>query len=117
MKGVNDIFINIFQEDEFDYATALSYEIVDNNDSIILRKSFLIWTLDGESYLKSFTANSYDSIIYLTYPDPMKIYAVFDLKSKRGYPNGIRNNDYEKGEQLFKRLQSFNPNFRAGWNE
>ncbi len=121
VNGLQDVFVNLSQEDDFEIFTAIYYEIVDKNNAIILRKRHLTGTDLYEDNLKHFTANSYDSIIYITYFDSTKIFALFDLKSKNGYPHGSRNEDYDiisnHGAELLEKIRSYNPKLNASWKK
>ena len=66
-----------------------------------------------------FHAESYDSIVYLTYGDTNTVYAVFDLKTFRGYPNlsGSWQNDIIIGDKLMKDLKKHNPKLHGAWNK
>ena len=121
VEGLKDIYINLSQEDQFDSATAIYYEIVGNKNHVILKKYHLTGTHDYESDLTNFTANSHDSIIYLTYLEPNKVFAVYDLKTGKGYPHGSTSQDYnsqsKNGELLFNIIKSKNLNLKAQWKE
>jgi hypothetical protein len=53
--------------------------------------------------------------------DSDKVFAVYDLKSQNGYPNGSKNQDYltiaKNGEKIFAKIKSANPNLKAHWKE
>ena len=113
--------MNIYQEDEFDFVTALKYEIMGSEKNIILKKSLLIGTEDHITDLNDFKAKSIDSIVYLTWINENDIYAVYDLKSGKGYPRSSLNEslkiELENGNNLLDRLKEINPNLNANWNK
>ena len=116
-----DFGFTLVDEDELDSATAIYYEIVNSDGKVILRKYHLTGTHNYESDLSNFAANSQDSIIYLTYLDTNRVFAIYDLKSGNGYPHGSKNEDYKRtsknGEILFNTIKLNNPNLVANWKE
>ncbi len=65
--------IKIYQADKFDMATPISYQIVDENDSLISRRRFLIGTTDKLKNVDRFYVKIQDSIFYICYPYPKVI--------------------------------------------
>lgn len=65
--------VKIYQKDEFDMATPISYQIVDENDSLISRRRFLIGTTDKLKNADRLYAKIQDSIFYVCYPYPKVI--------------------------------------------
>jgi len=115
------VFVNIYQEDEFDFVTALKYEIVDSEKNLVLVKSQLVGTEDDITNLNDFKASSFDSIMYLTWGNENEIYAVYDLKSGKGYPKSKLNEDwklkFQNADNLVNELKKNNPNLIANWNK
>jgi len=121
---VNDIegyYFRLYQYDEFDSATGLYCDLVNEKDSIIARKIHITGTLDYIDDLKPFSAKSYDSILYLTYINPEIIYSVYDLKSNWGYPQGEAGDDYKdkfrKADVLIENLKKHNKKLKASYKE
>jgi len=121
VNGIENVFVNIYQEDEFDFVTALKYEIVDSEKNLILVKSQLVGTEDHITNLNDFRASSFDSIMYLTWGNENEIYAVYDLKSGKGYPKSKLNEDwklkFQNADNLVNELKKNNPNLIANWNK
>ncbi|MCT8341262.1 hypothetical protein MG296_14440 [Flavobacteriaceae bacterium TK19130] len=121
VSGIENTFVNIYQKDEFDFVTPLYYEILDSDENLILEKHHLIGTNDHITDLKNFKANSYDSIVYLTWGNTDEVYAIYDLKSGKGYPksklNGNWKSELENGTELVNKLKEINPNLNANWNK
>tara|TARA_B100000378_G_scaffold61146_1_gene45541 strand:+ start:2335 stop:2781 length:447 start_codon:yes stop_codon:yes gene_type:complete len=121
VSGIENTFVNIYQKDEFDFVTPLYYEIVDSDKNQILEKYRLIGTNDHITDLENFKAKSYDSIVYLIWGNESDIYAVYDLKSGKGYPKSKLNENWkselENGTELVNELKEINPNLSANWNK
>ncbi|MCL5130541.1 hypothetical protein [Algibacter sp. L4_22] len=121
VSGIEDTFMNIYQKDEFDFVTPLYYEILDSDENLILEKHHLIGTEDHITDLNDFKAKSYDSILYLTWGKESEIYAIYDLKSGKGYPKSKLNENwktkFENANDLVNRLKEMNPNLNANWNK
>ncbi|PHR94009.1 MAG: hypothetical protein COA80_12910 [Leeuwenhoekiella sp.] len=121
ISGIDNVFMNIYQEDEFDFATALKYEITDSEKNLILEKSNLIGTSEHITDLYDFKAKSFDSIIYLTWGNENEIYAIYDLKSGKGYPKSQLNENwklqFQNADSLVNKMKEKNPNLNANWNK
>tara|TARA_R110000868_G_scaffold410364_1_gene698190 strand:+ start:97 stop:543 length:447 start_codon:yes stop_codon:yes gene_type:complete len=121
VSGIENTIVNIYQKDEFDFVTPFYYEILDSDKNLILEKHHLIGTEDHITDLENFKAKSYDSIVYLTWGNENEIYAVYDLKSGKGYPksklNGTWKSELENGTELVNELRKINPNLIANWNK
>lgn len=81
IAGSDNLFVRIYQEDEFDYVTAVLYEITDNKDSIIKPMELLFGTEDKLKDLKGLDPFIHDSIFYLCRPYP-KIIKIKHLDEK-----------------------------------
>ena len=121
VNGMKNIFVNIYQKDEFDSATPLYYEITKSEKDTILKKTHLIGTHDHITDLNDFKAKSFDSIVYLTWGNENEIYAVYDLKSGQGYPKSKLNENwklrFENADNLINELKEKNPNLIANWKK
>ena len=120
VSEMDNIFVNVYQEDEFDFVTPLLYEIIDAENNVVLKKSILIGTEDHITDLKEFKAKSLDSILYLIWGNEDEIYAIFDLKTGKGYPNSTKNetmkSKLENGNSLVDRIKTIHPDITANWN-
>ncbi len=94
--------IKIYQEDKFDSATPISYQIIDKNDSLIAGKYFLIGTTDKLKDVDRFYAKIQDSIFYVCYPYP-KVLAI----------KHISNLDSSNQKNLIIKLQKHDPSLSA----
>lgn len=112
VENVKGLHFTIYQEQKFDYSTAVYYDIWKDEKKLISKKFFLLGTMDYE-YASDFYANSYGSLIYLSYPRPNIVVAIHDLKSNRGYPRAEPNDSLgatlKRGRALLDRLKQHNP--------
>lgn len=94
--GSENLFVRIYQEDEFDSATAVLYDIIDDRDSIIKPMKFLFGTSDKLLDIEGFDAFILDDIFYLCRPYP-KIIKIKHLSEE----------DTLLKKDLFKKLKQF----------
>lgn len=97
-KGIENLYVKYYQEDKFDMTIPLSYEVVNENDSIIFNQSFLWGTHDKLVDCNYFYSGVYDSILYISYPNPEEICVIKNLKI----------NSEENRDSLFKILKLHN---------
>ncbi|GAB1856577.1 hypothetical protein MHTCC0001_14120 [Flavobacteriaceae bacterium MHTCC 0001] len=96
--------VKIYQKDEFDMATPISYQVVDENDSSITRRYFLIGTNDKLKNVDGFYAKIQDSILYMCYPYP-EVVAIKHLSAL----------DSSNQWDLIKKLQKYDTSlYRSG---
>lgn len=119
VENLSDTYVNIYQEDEFDFISTLYYEIVDSKGELIIAKTHLVGTNDRLKDLSNFQAKSQDSILYLLWGDEYDIFAVYDLKSGKGYPKSNLEGTWEfkldNANDLIKQLQKVNPKLHGIW--
>jgi hypothetical protein len=112
VRNLKEIHVTIYQDQKFDNSTTVYYDIRKGQESLISDKHFLFGTMDYE-HESDYYANSYDSIIYLSYPQPNIVVALHDLKSNRGYPRGEANDSVDaplrRGRTLLNKLKQYNP--------
>ncbi len=117
VTGIPTVYFDLEQENEFDMATAISYGISTDKNETVAPMKFLIGTHDYISSPDNFYANSVDSIIYLTWGDTTEIYAVYDLKTGKGYPS--RMNTWEESnrvaDDLTNRIKEKKPYLKMKW--
>ena len=117
VSGLPSLYFELEQENEFDMATAIFYGISTDDNKTIAPMKFLIGTHDYVTSPDNFSAHSVDSIIYLTWGDTVEIYAVYDLKTGKGYPN--RMNSWEESSLvanlLLSRLKTNKRYLIANW--
>lgn len=87
IEGTGNLYVKFYQTDEFDMATPLDYEVVNDKDSIVFSKTFLVGTHDKEENANFLYAKVYDSILYVSYIKPNKVWKVKDLKSGKSREN------------------------------
>lgn len=120
VSGVENVSVRFTQSEEFDMATSIYYEVIDSEKNTILDKHLLTGTHDYVADDVMFSVRSYDSILYVSYNDPYNVYAIFDLKSKKGYPKGLGNHSYKEAsnirDSLLKVLNRFEPKLIGKWN-
>ena len=123
VQGHKDVFFRITQDNEIDVVSGVDYEIISENGGVILPKTFLFGAYDYIDYKSVFKAYSFESIVYLTYDNANKIYAMYDLKSGKGYPRSLNdgNMDYKTkskiADELFTILKAGNPKLKANWKK
>lgn len=108
-------YFNLYQDQEFDHAVAIYYEIVDQNDIVLHGPKFLIETNDFNTRkTNDFIADLYDSIIYLTFLDSNLIYAIYDLKTNKAIDlTNLLNRD----TLLEIKIKEKNPQLKFLWYE
>jgi len=104
--GNENLFVRIYQEDEFDSVTAVLYDIIDDKDSIIKPMTFLFGTSDKLTNIEGLDAFVHDDIFYLCRPYP-NIVKIKNLSKK----------DTLSKKDLFKKIKEFddkllNKNFK-----
>lgn len=119
VKGIPHVYFDLEQENKFDMATALYYGISTENNMTVAPMKFLIGTHDYITNPKDFSANSIDSIAYLTWGDTTEIYAVYDLRTGNGYPS--RMDTWKEGSQVADSLTGIlkqsKPYLTANWKK
>lgn len=112
-----DTYFKVFQEYPHDMEPSLgvSYSIVKGGKHLS-RKYHLTGCLDWPVTLDYFTTGIHDSIIYLTFIDSSKVYAMYDLKNSDSYPCRAINDSWElsssKEGRMFSVLYKNNSNLK-----
>ena len=116
VEGIPDIYFQLWQEREFDKATAITYQIYYGPRPITPRK-FLLGTDTYEVNTHHFKAKSIDSIIYVTFYSKEEICAIYDLRTGKGHPGLEKNwnSSYKVANELLKELQEHNSSFVGTW--
>ena len=119
VRGLENVFVKLWQDREFDKATAIKYQVI-VGEKEETAKRFLLGTDAYERNTKNFQASSFDSIVYITFHSDYEICALYDLKQRQGYPNIEK--DWKKGREvankLLKRLQEEkNSKFEGKWKK
>jgi len=78
VKGSENLFVKIYQKDKFDYVTPISFELINQDGSIIISNRFLTGTDVRHEKIERFYPCLHDGIFYLCYPYP-KVYAIHPL--------------------------------------
>lgn len=78
VEGSENLFVKIYQQDEFDYVTPISFELINQDKSVLISKQFLTGTDVRHEKIERFHPYLYDSIFYICYPYP-KVYAINHL--------------------------------------
>lgn len=97
VEGSEDLYVKIYQTDEFDHITSLAFELVNDKDSIIIRKSYFTGTDVRHENIEHFSPFLYDGIFYLCYPYP-KVYTI--------QPLNITKSRFTR-DSLFKKLKEY----------
>lgn len=97
--------VKIYQKDEFNMVTPISYQVVDEKDSLITRRYFLIGTHDKLKNVDRFYSKIQDSIFYICYPYPevvtIKHLSTLDSSNQWGLIKKLQKYDtslYRSGE-------------------
>lgn len=81
--GNENVYFKIYQKDEFDMVSPLSYEIVDQKNTILSNRRFLVGTHDHIEDLEDFYSGSCGKVIYLSFIDSNRVYAIYDMNTKK----------------------------------
>jgi len=100
-----DYIIEIYQEQDFDWATTITYQIKNIDGTILYPKCFLVGTTEEEER-NSFIVNIKHNVILIRTSDSDKILALFDTKTKYVYPNCELNiiDDFTKRDSILNNL-------------
>ena len=77
--------------------------------------------IDGEITENDFYAEQIDSLIYLTFDYKKRVYLVYDLSTKYGFPSCKNTNEdivqkYKKADEIFAKIHKIKPNLISDWN-
>ncbi|UOQ79234.1 hypothetical protein MUN84_22475 (plasmid) [Hymenobacter sp. 5516J-16] len=100
----------VYQDQEFDSSTGVYYDLRQGSQ-VLSEKSVLTGTLDYED-AKDYAAHAVDSLVYLSYVEPHRVVAIYDLHTRHGFPRSSPSdtmNSSRRGAALLKRLQRQNP--------
>lgn len=80
VEGSSNLYVEIYQKDEFDHVTPVDYTLLNEKGSTIIPMKFLTGTDVSVSIQKieNFDPFLHDSIFYLCYPYP-EVYAIHHL--------------------------------------
>ena len=110
IKGTQNLFFKVFQEEDFDNAVGIYYSVVDDQDSIIVGQTFLVGTSDFDrTDTRDFSTGVSDSIAYLCFLNPNVVYALYDLRDERGCGE-LPCAEKVADSLLVNRLKKANPN-------
>lgn len=115
VKNNSDLYFDLYQEQKFDNAVAIHYSIIDKNKGTLLGPVFLTGTSDFDREdTKDFTAGVYNGIIYLTFLDSNKVYAIYDTKTNHYID--IRNLT-TRDTLLEIDLKKYNSRLKMSWHD
>lgn len=110
IKGTQNLFFKVFQEEDFDNAVSIYYSVVDDQDSTIVGHTFLVGTSDFDrTDIRDFSTGISDSIAYLCFLKPNAVYALYDLRDEGGC-GGVPCAEKVGDSLLVNRLKKANPN-------
>lgn len=95
IKGQNDLFFHITQDSEIDVVSGVDYKLISKSGEVILPKTFLFGSHDYINDTSSFKAFSFDSIVYLIFNNHNEVYAMYNLKSGKGYPRSLNDDNMD----------------------
>lgn len=119
IPDMENLSFNLYQENAWDMATAIDFELVNQNDSLLVKRCFLTGTHNYEKDTRFFHAGSFDSIVYLAYGDSKEVEVLFDLKKNQApcfCTNAYDPRNYQRADSLLRVLQKANPQLRASWH-
>ena len=100
VKGIPNLSFNIEQRIDDGLSAYYSIEYKKGSETIFYCRNEFLCGLHEEVYKKDFYANSYDSIIFLSFLDENHVYAIYDLKTNIGFPTrNYLNNDFELSQK------------------
>lgn len=100
----------VYQDQEFDSSTGVYYDLRQGNQELS-EKSVLTGTLEYED-AHDYAAHAAGSLVYLSYVEPHRVVAVYDLHTKYGFPRSSPSdtmNEFRRGAALLDRLKRHNP--------
>jgi hypothetical protein len=111
-KNLKNVYFDLYQSELNTANVGINYNIV-VNDQIVFRH-FLSGTDKHEREgTADFTADSHDSIIFLTYEDPDLVYVLYDLKTKKD-PMDVT--FLQKPDSLLEaKLKAYRPALKFAW--
>ena len=105
--GSSNLYVNFYQKDEFDMVTPLAYELIDENNKILIERDFIIGTNDKLESVEALYATLYDSILYISYPYVENVHIIKDLKNRNQLTR----------DKLFEIIKSNNKDLKDMQNE
>lgn len=70
VEGSENLYVKIYQMDEFEHVTPIHFELLNSKDSVIIRETYLTGTDVRHEKIERFYPFLHDSIFYLCYPYP-----------------------------------------------
>ena len=115
IQNYDDFKFRVYQSCEIDFVQAVSLELMQGMDSIIIEKTFLFGTADKNNDLSKFSSASHDSIICLIYGADKTVHAIYDLKTEDGFPIRGEKNNYNFADSLLSELEYVSSKLIPGW--
>ena len=82
VKGSQNLYVKFFQLDAFEHISPIDFELLNENDSILIRKQYLTGDTPMLESVNEFSPILYDSIFYICYPYP-KVYTIHHLNPSK----------------------------------
>jgi hypothetical protein len=104
------LYFTVYQDQEFDSSTGVYYDLRQGNQ-VLAEKHVLTGTLDYED-AQDYAAHAAGSFVYLSYVEPHRVVAIYDLHTKQGFPRSSPSdtmNMFRRGAELLNRLKRHNP--------
>jgi hypothetical protein len=95
--GSRDLVVKLYQQDKFDYVTPITFELINEKDSILIPEHFLTGTDETQEKIDRFYPGLRDSIFYLCYPYP-EVFAIKHLSPSKSQLSR---------DSLFRRLKAY----------
>jgi hypothetical protein len=111
-KNIKDVYFDLSQSTLNTPSVSISYEIV-IKDTVVFRHFLSGTDKHDRDDTRDFTADSHDSILFLTYEDPNLVYVMYDLKTRKD-PMDIT--FLQKPDSLLEaKLKEYRPALKFAW--
>ena len=115
---MDDVYVNFTFVDEFEPIDPIYFEMYNSSGQTLIRKHYLSGTEQAETDLKNFTAKSAGDFIYITHLDEKMVYAIYNVKTKEGYPaptDGKWEYVSSVRDRLVNKLKLARPELKYDW--
>ena len=112
------ILVKLYIENDFWLSNrSIEYEVIDKTNNSNYR-FHLLSILDYEKNTDNFHLTSFGNIVFLSYRDTSKLYAIYDVNTHIGYPSPkIPNLPNEHIDSIILSLQQKGVSFKPSWLE
>ncbi|TRX60190.1 hypothetical protein FNH22_09080 [Fulvivirga sp. M361] len=97
VEGSTNLYVKIYQKDQFEHLTPVAFELINKKDSILIHRRYFTGETPMLQNVEDFYPFLYDSIFYICYPYPV-VYAIQHLDTSKS--------DFSR-DTLFKKLKKY----------